>query len=143
MKNLLRLIVVALLFHSNAAQAFWGDRWLNFYDCEEGKEQQCSAGCTLRKGGSDTTNQVRYVVNQKERTVIIQARSKNTTHPPLQYENCVVLDEKNWKCDTSEVNLLGEFIRITAMAEGIASIKHEARKKNGEFIYAPGYVCAK
>ena len=137
MKNLLRLIVVALLFHSNAAQAFWGNGWLAYYQCKDEYQVMSCKSCSLEKG-----IQIKFVVNPSKSTVIEQVTMQDVVQPPNLLKDCAILDDKNWSCTYKDRKGLAGVEVIHGMASGVYSRKGLLWNIHGEQL-SPNYFCAK
>ena len=114
MKNLLRLIVVALACQANVAHAFCGYGWLKIYDCENEYQARSCQRCKL-----DKELLIKFVVNQQKSTVFVQLKENGVISPPDDLgENgtCAVIDDKNWSC--SRQGIAGGYITKEGMAAG-------------------------
>jgi hypothetical protein len=95
MKNLLRLIVVALACQASVAQAFEGGRWLTFYYCEN---QFDITACTKCKRAKDLGMYIRFFVDKQKQSVLRQIKTWDGVEPPHTINPCVVADDQNWSC---------------------------------------------
>lgn len=117
MKNLLRLIVVALACQANAAHAFWGDGWLKVYDCENEYQARSCQRCKLNK-----KLLIKLVVKQQKSTVFMQVKENGVISPPDDLGKngtCAVIDDKNWSC--SSQGIAGGYTAKEGMAAGTYS----------------------
>ena len=124
MKNLLRLIVVALACQASVDQAFGRDEWLKVYRCDNEYQARSCQGCEL-----DKELQLKFVVGRLSsgRTVFLYAKEGWwTTHPPVDLGRdaaCDVIDNKNWSCVQEGIpggsNHMVNYIRIKEMSNGI------------------------
>ena len=138
MKNLLRLIFVALACQANVAHAFWGDGWLKFYDCENEYQARSCQRCKL-----DKELLIKFVVNQQKSTVFVQLKENGVISPPDDLgENgtCAVIDDKNWSC--SQQGIAGGYITKEGMATGTYSSSHSAFNVHGGLL-KEWHSCAK
>ena len=119
MKNLLRLIFVALACQASVDQAFGRDEWLKVYYCDNEYQARSCQGCELEK-----ELQLKFVVGRLSsgRTVFLYAKEGWwTTHPPVDLGRnaaCDVIDSKNWSC-LQEGIPGGSYIGKREMSNGI------------------------
>jgi len=132
MKHLMGLIVIALVSQFSAAQAFWGDDWLSLYACENETDSRICKSCRLSE------LKVRFVVDRQKRSVITQYREKSMVNPPSEHTNCVVIDTKNWSCESKAKS----FVQSDGMANGIFSFKRDFLNAEGA-TYFTAFSCAK
>ena len=115
MKNLLRLIVVALACQATLAQALEGGRWLTHYNCES---QLDTTTCTKCKIAKDLDLYVRFFVDKQKQSVMRQFKTRNGVEPPHTINPCVVANDQNWSCRD---DLFGS---VQGMANGLYSGSH-------------------
>lgn len=137
MKNLLRLIVVTLACQASMAQAFWGDGWLDFYQCQDRYQIMSCKSCSLEKGAK-----IKFVVNPSKATVIEQVKMKDVVQPPNLLKDCAILDEKNWSCTYKDRKGLAGVEVTHGMANGVYSRAAVLFNIHGEQLN-PAYFCAK
>ena len=138
MKNLLRLIVVALACQANVTHAFWGDGWLKFYDCDNDYQARACQGCKL-----DRELLIKFVVSQQKNTVFVQVKENGVITPPDDLgENgtCAVIDDKNWSC--SRQGIAGGYITKGGMAAGTYSSNTSFFNFRGQLLNN-SHSCAK
>jgi hypothetical protein len=114
MKNLLRLIVVALLFNSGGLYAANWTGWLKIYDCRLQGQLDTCGGCALFAAA-----QVRFAVDKGSQWVFKQYREDGNPRPPSRLENCAVADKENWSCRS--INSYPHLVQdsSSAMAGGV------------------------
>lgn len=130
MKKLLRLIFVVLAFQSSAVQAFWGDGWLKFYDCDNEYQARTCQGCKL-----DRELLIKFVVSQQKNTVFVQVKENGVITPPDDLGKngaCAVIDDKNWSCSSQGV--AGGYIGKEGMAAGTYSSSSTVFNVHGQLL---------
>lgn len=126
------LLAIFLACNATTVNASLGGDWLSVYACENESDFRACRTC---KPSSDM--KVRFVVDQKKSTVIIQVRESSTTHPPNRLNDCVVIDERNWSCTSKS-----EFQwNSDGMASGVYSTKKVFLNRGDTYYTA--FSCAK
>ena len=134
MRHIYQLVALVLTCQATTGNAFLGDRWLRMYSCENESDSRVCRTC---RPSTSPDMKVKFVVDQRKSTVIAQYREDTTTHPPSRFDNCVVIDEKNWSCASkSEFNWNAD-----GMASGVYSMKRVFLNR-GEIFYT-AFSCAK
>ena len=96
MKNLLRLIVVGLVFHSSVLLAAdWGS-WLRMYNCRSQGELSTCRGCSL----IDLVR-VRFATDEGRQRVFMQHLEEGNVKTPIRLSDCDVVDKNNWSCNST------------------------------------------
>jgi len=126
MKNLLRLMVVALLFNSGGLSAAnWGG-WLKIYDCKLQGQLDTCGGCALVAGV-----QVRFAIDKGSQRVFKQYREDGNLKPLLRLEKCAVVDKDNWSCRS--INSYPHLVQddSSAMAGGVFRVHFQEFPNKG------------
>lgn len=119
------------------AQAFWGDGWLDFYQCQDRYQIMSCKSCSLEEG-----TKIKLVVNPSKSTVLQQYKMQDVSQPPNLLKNCAILDDKNWSCTLKDRKGLAGVEVIHGMASGVYSRKSILWNIHGEELN-PTYFCAK
>ncbi len=137
MNSLVRLTFFAISCQAGIANAFWGDGWLGYYECQDASQAISCEGCSLQKG-----DKVKFTVSAARANVIIQFQVNGVTSPPTALKDCTVLDQKNWSCNKKDK--IGPInIEIQeGMANGVYSRRFGGRDDRGE-NRVQSFFCAK